>query len=120
GPSQYDVKELRPAHYGMNIADRQFDRMLSIMLGVLVTDMGVDRRLARELIKTLQPVRTDITLGCTVRMETARQRIEDGKDHLFIGLGETDGIEKLYSEVMDLSLADPRIKTFFGIPHLAR
>ncbi|KAF4664269.1 hypothetical protein FOZ61_000997 [Perkinsus olseni] len=120
GPSQYDVKELRPAHYGMNIADRQFDRMLGIMLGVLVTDMGVDRRLARELIKTLQPVRTDITLGCTVRMETGRQRTEEGKEHLFMGLGKTEGIEKLYGELMDLSLADARIKTFFGIPHLAR
>ncbi|EER00025.1 hypothetical protein Pmar_PMAR024501 [Perkinsus marinus ATCC 50983] len=118
GPNNYEVKELRPAHYGLNIADRHFDRMLSVMLRVLVTEMGVDRRLARELIKTLQTVRTDITLGCTVRMEVGRQRINSGKQHLYIGLGEADGIKKLFEAVMDLSLVDPRIKTFFRIPHI--
>ncbi|KAF4656433.1 hypothetical protein FOL47_008915 [Perkinsus chesapeaki] len=122
GPSKYDAKELRPAHYGLNVNDRHFDAMLGIMLGVLIVDMGIDRRFAREVMKALQPVRTDVTIGCTVRMQLAKERIDAGKEHLFIGsrLGKEEGITKLVNEVVDQAATDPRIKSFFAIPQFDR
>lgn len=78
GASTYDVADLRPAHYSMNIASHHFDTMLSIIKEVfiyhiprcqcccqiLTVELELSKADVREVLKAMQPVRGDIINGC--------------------------------------------------------
>ncbi|KAF4650832.1 hypothetical protein FOL47_000835 [Perkinsus chesapeaki] len=95
GPVTYDVKDLLPVHYSMNITNFHFDVMLTILTETLLKDMEVEKSMARELMAALQPVRSDVTTGFTIRSELARKNTEKGLDHLFARIGGSEGIVKL-------------------------
>ncbi|KAF4669067.1 hypothetical protein FOL47_002717, partial [Perkinsus chesapeaki] len=114
GPSGYDIHDLKPAHYSMNISNFHFDTMLGLLAQTIIEDLKVEKPVARELMSLLQPVRADITTGYTVRSEMARKNIEKGLDHLFERMGARDGILKLLDSLYQLVAGDPRIKDFFG------
>ena len=113
GASTYDVNDMRPAHYAMNVTDWHFDAMLEIIHGVLEKDMGVKKSDIREFMRKLQPVRQEITTGCTVRMELAKGNLVKGKDQLFIKMGKAEGINKTVEQLFEVIFNDPRIRQFF-------
>ncbi|KAF4729376.1 hypothetical protein FOZ63_006307, partial [Perkinsus olseni] len=114
GPVTYDAKDLLPAHYGMNITNFHFDVMLTILATTLLNDIGVEKALARELMSALQPVRSDVTKGFTVRGEVARKNVADGVDHLFGRMGGKDGLLKIIDSLYEILAEDARVKEFFG------
>ncbi|KAF4730426.1 hypothetical protein FOZ62_011286, partial [Perkinsus olseni] len=114
GPVTYDAKELLPAHYGMNITNFHFDVMLTILATTLLNDIGVEKALARELMSALQPVRSDVTKGFTVRGEIARKNVADGVDHLIGRMGGKDGLLKIIDSLYEILAEDTRVKEFFG------
>ncbi|KAF4743795.1 hypothetical protein FOZ63_011121, partial [Perkinsus olseni] len=115
GPVTYDGKDLLPAHYGMNITNFHFDVMLTILATTLLNDIGVEKALARELMSALQPVRSDVTKGFTVRGEIAKKKVvEDGIDHFLGRMGGRDGLLKVIDSLYEILAEDARVKEFFG------
>lgn len=113
GTSNYDPSDMRPAHYGMNITDWHFDTMLDIVQNVLNKDIQAKKSDIREFLRKLQPVRQDVTTGCTVRNDIAKANLIKGKDQLFNKMGKTEGIGKYVDQLFEVIFSDPRIRTFF-------
>jgi truncated hemoglobin YjbI len=113
GTSSYDASDMRPAHYGMNITDWHFDTMLEIIQNVLIKDMQAKKGDVREFLRKLQPVRQEVTTGCTVRTDIAKANLLKGKDQLFNKMGKAEGIGKYVEQLFEVIFSDPRIRTFF-------
>ena len=114
GNSNYDLTELKPVHFGLNITDYHYDAALELMLASMTTDLEIPYRTAMEVIKLLQPIRAHVTTGCTVRQELAKRNVAKDKDQLFEKVGKTDGIKKLLDMTFEIIMNDQRIKTFFS------
>lgn len=113
GSSSYDPADMRPAHYAMNITDWHFDAMLEIIQNVLIKDMQAKKGDIREFLRKLQPVRQDVTTGCTVRMDIGKNNLVKGKDQLFVKMGQAEGIGKYVDQLFEVIFSDPRIRQFF-------
>jgi truncated hemoglobin YjbI len=113
GTSTYDVSDMKPAHYAMNVTDWHFDTMLEIIQVVLTKEMQAKKGDIREFIRKLQPVRQEVTTGCTVRSDIAKANLSKGKDQLFVKMGKGEGITKYVDQLFEVVLSDPRIRTFF-------
>ena len=113
GASSYDASDMRPAHYAMNITDWHFDTMLEIVQNVLAKDMQAKKGDIREFMRKLQPVRQEVTTGCTVRTDIAKANLVKGKDQLFNKMGKAEGITKYVEQLFEVIFSDPRIRTFF-------
>jgi len=110
GPSTgYDIHNLRPTHYNMNVSDYHFDCIIDIIRAVL-RDLGHDGQDVNDAVALLQPVRADVTTGFTVRMEIARRNVSQGTDHLFRNLNGEEGVAAMMEALFDIATADPRIK----------
>ncbi|KAF4660683.1 hypothetical protein FOL47_007051, partial [Perkinsus chesapeaki] len=89
GPIQYDPTHLKPAHYRMNITSYHFDAVVN-------------------------GCRSDITIGCTVRMEAAKKKNDtEGLDQLFMKLGGHEGLANFISHLYEFVERDSRINMFF-------
>ncbi|KAF4651942.1 hypothetical protein FOL47_011343 [Perkinsus chesapeaki] len=114
GPSVYDLKRLRPIHYHMNITDYHFDSMLeNLRVACEMTELAPE--LIRDVVEVAASVRSDITAGCTVRLEIARKKTESaGTDGLFAVLGGDEGVMKFMDKLYESVLQDDRIQHFFS------
>ncbi|KAF4667665.1 hypothetical protein FOL47_003438 [Perkinsus chesapeaki] len=113
GPTTYDIADLRPAHYSMNITSHHFDAMLSIVKEILIGELEFNRTDAREVLRALQPVRGDIINGYTVRSEIAKRATEKGLDQMFLRVGESEGITRITASLFSILGTDARLKQFF-------
>ncbi|EEQ97315.1 hypothetical protein Pmar_PMAR024802 [Perkinsus marinus ATCC 50983] len=116
GSKQYDLADLKPSHYSMNITDFHFDAVICIIRQAGET-LHINSKDLEELISILQKLRPEITTGCTVRREMARQnlaRCETGEG-LYERLFETEGIARLMDTLFNLISKDARIKEFFPV-----
>ncbi|KAF4759440.1 hypothetical protein FOZ63_028402, partial [Perkinsus olseni] len=114
GSKQYDLADLKPSHYSMNITDFHFDAVICLIRqageALHISSADLD-----ELLSILQKLRPEITTGCTVRREMARQnlaRSEEGEG-LYERLFESEGITRLMDSLFHLIAKDNRIKDFF-------
>jgi len=113
GPQQYDPKQLRPAHYNMNITDYHFDVLSTIFVNVS-KEMGVDQPTLMDVQVVLNRSRADITTGCTVRMELSKKKnAQDGIDQLFQRLGGLDGVMAMVDRLYECLGVDKRVSHFF-------
>mmetsp|Transcript_10881 Transcript_10881/g.23218 ORF Transcript_10881/g.23218 Transcript_10881/m.23218 type:complete len:1155 (+) Transcript_10881:86-3550(+) len=113
GAVTYDAKELRPAHYGLNITDYHFD-VSSELFSRAALHMQVDREAVADAMLVMNRVRADITTGCTVRMELAKKKNElDGMDQLFSRLGGLDGVMAIIDRLYECLERDKRVNMFF-------
>ena len=115
GPATgYDVSKLRSFHYDMNITSYSFDAAIE-NFATACELMEVEKAVLVDFIECLNKFRTDVTAGCTVRLELAMKKTETaGTDNLFRVLGNRDGVMKLIKEVYKYVVADPRINFFFS------
>jgi len=113
GPSSYELSDVRAAHYTLNLSDYHFDCLLDIFSSVF-KEMGVKPRDQQDAIQLLQPIRSDVTTGYTVRMEMARKNVEKGKDQLFKRLGASEGITQLVEMWFNIAKSDARLKDAIG------
>jgi len=113
GPMQYDLAQLRPAHYNMNITDYHFDVVAELLVKA-AKDMAVDPEAIMDAQLVVCRVRADITTGCTVRMELAKKKNNtDGMDQLFQRLGGLDGVMAMIDRLYECVERDKRINIFF-------
>lgn len=61
GPCQYTGLDMRTAHEGLNVTEREWDRMVEIFIGVL-EDHRVPQRETEELLGILGPSKDDIVI----------------------------------------------------------
>jgi len=113
GPALYDMANLKPAHYHMNVTDYHFDVMLDLFAKAL-TELGVHPDAIKDVAAATGKIRKDITTGCTVRMELAKKNMEKGKDGLFKRLGGQEGIVVFIDRLYDLIAVDNRLKSKFA------
>ncbi|KAF4673878.1 hypothetical protein FOL46_006286 [Perkinsus olseni] len=113
GPVQYDPANLKPAHYNMNITNYHFDAILEILTRA-AKEMNIDADTMDDMTQVVNGIRSDVTIGCTVRMEAARKKNEtDGLDQLFMKLGGHEGISTFISRLYEFVERDNRINMFF-------
>jgi len=72
-PTGYDVSKLRSFHYEMNITSYSFDALMENFRTVCEL-MEVERVVINDLTEALNKFRSDITAGCTVRLELAMKK----------------------------------------------
>eukprot|EP00451_Oxyrrhis_marina_P012213 CAMPEP_0204315914 /NCGR_PEP_ID=MMETSP0469-20131031/5104_1 /ASSEMBLY_ACC=CAM_ASM_000384 /TAXON_ID=2969 /ORGANISM="Oxyrrhis marina" /LENGTH=1158 /DNA_ID=CAMNT_0051296633 /DNA_START=50 /DNA_END=3526 /DNA_ORIENTATION=+ len=113
GPVQYDVKQMRPAHYNMNITDYHFD-VVSELFQRASKENGVEAEAMMDAAVVVAKVRADVTTGCVVRMELAKKKnAQDGMDQLFQRLGGLDGVMAMIDRLYECVERDKRINMFF-------
>jgi len=110
GPVMYDLTNLRHVHQKMNVTDFHFDTLMSVIESCATGVMGIKEDLIKELVTRLSLLRQDITAGCTVRYELAKQRTESGVATL---MNTPNGIRRVIDQLYRFVKADPRINTFF-------
>jgi len=113
GPKQYDVENLKPAHYRLNITDYHFDAALEMLQKALV-ELGCHPDAIVDGINAISKYRKDITTGCTVRMELARRNTEKGRDLLYKKINGDEGVIILMDKLYELLGVDTRIKKYFS------
>jgi len=110
----YDVSKLRAFHYDMNVTSYSFDAAIENFTTACEL-MEVEKAVLVDFLDALNKFRTDVTAGCTVRLELAMKKTETaGTDNLFRVLGHKEGLMKLIREVYKYVVADPRINFFFS------
>ncbi|KAF4671468.1 hypothetical protein FOL47_001520, partial [Perkinsus chesapeaki] len=120
GSKQYDMADLKPSHYSMNITDFHFDSVIGLIRQagdtLHMNSSDIEELLAVSRGEILQKMRPEITTGCTVRREMALQnlaRSDEGEGGLYERLYEADGITRLMDSLFHLISKDNRIKDFF-------
>ena len=114
-PARYDLTQLRGSHFNLNITDYLFDTWLS-NLGDGCVLAGAPASAVKELTGRLSKLRSEITGGCTIRLEMAQQRTEAssaGPPMCASLVGGAEGIKQVISKLYELMLADVRVSVFF-------
>lgn len=93
----------------MNLTDYRFDAFLEAFI-LTAKDMNIVSDHLEDAILVMNRVRSDVTSGCTVRMELARKRIQtDGLAAVYEKLGGKDGMDSVMQSLWDFSDRDKRI-----------
>ncbi|KAF4653512.1 hypothetical protein FOL47_010479 [Perkinsus chesapeaki] len=113
GPVQYDIENLKPAHYAMNIKDYHFDTVLELAQEVM-SSMDLNADAIDDALQIMNMVRSGITTGSSVRTEMARRQGQiDGHDFLFTALGGPDGTDHFVVRLFEVIGLDRRLNMFF-------
>ncbi|KAF4741804.1 hypothetical protein FOZ62_005124, partial [Perkinsus olseni] len=113
GPVQYDMANLKPAHYSMNIRDYHFDTVLQLAQEVMGS-MSLNGDAIDDALQIMNMVRPDITTGCSVRTEMARRQGQvHGHDFLFSSFGGAEGVEGFVHRSFEVIVLDRRVNMFF-------
>ena len=114
GPVMYDLTQLRAIHFDMNITDYHFDTLM-INLADACRLMEVKPGPTKELVTRMSKLRSEITGGCTIRLEMAQQRTESsGSVSPMSGsLDGPEGINRVITKLYEFVLQDERILHFF-------
>lgn len=109
----YDLTQLKSAHFGFNITDYHFDTLLANLCDACrLLDMAPAG--VAELAARLSKLRSEITRGCTIRLEMAQQRTETRSGRtLCSALGGAEGVKRVIAKLYELVLHDVRILGFF-------
>ena len=118
GPVLYDLTNLRNVHQKMNISDFHFDTFISIIESCACSVKGLEESVVKELVTRLAMLRTEITAGCTVRFELAKQRSEDAGGVVALTksldpIGDDTNLTKVIDQLYKFVKTDPRINSFF-------
>ncbi|EER18561.1 Myoglobin, putative [Perkinsus marinus ATCC 50983] len=107
----------------MNITNYHFDAILEVLTNAAremkidvdtIDDMTQEFKSSRRNSQVVNGIRSDVTIGCTVRMEAAKKKNEtDGLDQLFMKLGGHEGISHFISHLYEFVERDNRINMFF-------
>ena len=112
----YDMTNLKPAHYHLNITDYHFDAFLDIFRSVLDADTELTPLVTSEVMSKLANVRSDITSGYTVRCELARINTahdDTNSSTLMKKIGGLEGVITFIDELYKLIEQDSRIAQYF-------
>ncbi|KAF4741455.1 hypothetical protein FOZ63_007419, partial [Perkinsus olseni] len=112
GPSAYDVADMKPAHYSMNITSFHFDAVIEILREVM-HQMDIPSGDAAQVSRALQGARENVCTGYIVRTEIAKRSLAKGSDQMFRRLGESEGLARIFDMVYSMAVNDQRIKHFF-------
>ncbi|KAF4752218.1 hypothetical protein FOZ63_004027, partial [Perkinsus olseni] len=111
GPSAYDVADMKPAHYSMNITSFHFDAVIEILREVM-HQMDIPSGDAAQVSRALQGARENVCTGYIVRTEIAKRSLAKGSDQMFRRLGESEGLARIFDMVYSMAVNDQRIKHF--------